>query len=360
MGNREQYIIVGASSTDSASPEMLFPASGGILTIEGMTSGNVLLQSYETGSWATLFTYTSDQSVKPSIAPGTLVRVSWNTVVGTPAITLLPASDNGFAEAAADIIVLEEDVTDLTNAIEGILSVNSASGNYTVASTDNPFASIYVYGTAAGASTSVIINDTVAANCPANMTIQNASDKPAFVYYSSSIGTGIYIASGTIRHLINKPSTTTFIPTVSGVVFIAKGAGTSHTGSTAETTLATVTLPARVMGTDGLLRVTSFWTFTGAGGTRTPRVKFGGTNVAGNSNASTILSQNIITNVSNKTASTQTATGLGLSTGVGAIAATSLALSIDTTADVTILLTGQLANSGDSVTLDRYMIEVVR
>jgi hypothetical protein len=146
----------------------------------------------------------------------------------------------------------------------------------------------------------------------------------------------------------------TFRPTIGGT-------GASWTGSTAEVTLATIVLPAGIMGSNGLLRVTAFWTFTNVGGgTRTPRIKFGGTNITGNANANTVLSQNMIGLVNNKTALTQTATGLGSANGLGASTATSLSLAIDTTAAVTILLTGQLSNSTDTIALDRYIIEVVK
>ena len=139
------------------------------------------------------------------------------------------------------------------------------------------------------------------------------------------------------------------------------GTGASHTGTTGEVTLATVTLPAGIIGTNGLLRVTSFWTYTNVGGgTRTPRVKFGGSTIAGNANANTVLSQSLLGLVNNKTAATQTATGLGSAAGIGASTATSLALTVDTTAAVTILLTGQLSNTADTIALDRYIIEVIK
>jgi len=114
MSNREQYIIIGATSVDSSSPEMLVPVSGAILTIEGMTSGNVLLEQYLSAGWTTIATYTADTVVKVGIAPGNLIRISWDTVVGTPSISVLPTSDNGFAEVATDISVIEADIDALT------------------------------------------------------------------------------------------------------------------------------------------------------------------------------------------------------------------------------------------------------
>jgi len=118
MSNREQYIIVGATSTNASSPEMLVPVSGAVLTIEGMTSGNVLLEQYLSAGWTTIATYTADTVVKVGIAPGNLIRVSWDTVVGTPSISVLPASDNGFAEVATDIEVLQEEITEKENKSE--------------------------------------------------------------------------------------------------------------------------------------------------------------------------------------------------------------------------------------------------
>ena len=138
------------------------------------------------------------------------------------------------------------------------------------------------------------------------------------------------------------------------------GPGTTLTGGVGETEIGTFTLPAGILGATGMLRVTAFISFVGTAGTKITKVKFGGTSFFGNTNAAGILSQNIQTIIINKTAGTQTATGLGSATGLGGIAASSLSLSIDTTLPVVIQFTGTLGNAADSMTLDRFIVEVVR
>lgn len=142
---------------------------------------------------------------------------------------------------------------------------------------------------------------------------------------------------------------------------VANGTGSALTGTTAETEIGTYTLPAGMLGATGMLRVTAFYSMVGTAGTKAPRIKFGGNNFIANSNASNVLSQNLIGLVINKTAGTQIATALGSNTGLGAIpAGSALSFTVDTTAPVVIQFTGQLGSAADSMTLDRYIIEVVR
>lgn len=141
---------------------------------------------------------------------------------------------------------------------------------------------------------------------------------------------------------------------------VANGTGSALTGTTAETEIGTYTLPAGMLGATGMVRVTAFYSMVGTAGTKAPRIKFGGNNFVANSNAAAVLSQNLIGLVINKTAATQTATALGSATGLGAVASSSLSFAVDTTAPVVIQFTGQLGSAADSMTLDRYIIEVVR
>ena len=107
---RELWLSTIASAASGSTDEMLIPSNGAVLTIADMTSGNVNVQSYATGSWVTVETYTADTVINVGVAPGTLTRITWDTVVGTPTISLMYASDNGFAEAAGDIVAIEADI----------------------------------------------------------------------------------------------------------------------------------------------------------------------------------------------------------------------------------------------------------
>lgn len=141
---------------------------------------------------------------------------------------------------------------------------------------------------------------------------------------------------------------------------VANKTGTALTGTTAETEIGTYTLPAGILGATGMVRVTAFYSMVGTAGTKAPRIKFGGSAFVGNTNAANVLSQSLIGLVINKTAGTQTCTALGSATGLGAVVSSSLSLAVDTTAPVVIQFTGQLGSAADSITLDRYIIEVVR
>jgi len=113
---RELWLSTIASAASGSTDEMLIPSNGAVLTIADMTSGNVNVQSYATGSWVTVETYTADTVINVGVSPGTLTRITWDTVVGTPTISLMYASDNGFAEAAGDIVTIEADIASI-NAI---------------------------------------------------------------------------------------------------------------------------------------------------------------------------------------------------------------------------------------------------
>ena len=152
-------------------------------------------------------------------------------------------------------------------------------------------------------------------------------------------------------YLLNAPSI---------VKTLANAAGSSLTGTVAETQSAAVTIPANTLGATGCLRVTGIMTGTGTAGTKSVRVKFGGTTCYAVANASTVLSHSFSFVIFNKTTATQVALAVGAAVGYGASNTTSVTGSIDTTADVTLQFTSQLGNSGDTMVLDRYLVEVIK
>lgn len=132
---------------------------------------------------------------------------------------------------------------------------------------------------------------------------------------------------------------------------------TSHTGDTTETTLATFALPAGAMGPNGQIEVEAFVSMSGAASTKTLRVSFGGTTVGTFAIAAASTGQQSRARIANKTAGTQITFGAGSVSGYGPSTSASVPSSIDTTAAVTILITGQLANAADTITLESYLIK---
>lgn len=130
----------------------------------------------------------------------------------------------------------------------------------------------------------------------------------------------------------------------------------SHTGNTNDTTLATVTVPAGAMGANGRLRITSLWSTTNNANNKTGRVKFGGTTYT-----SSVIANNASyrtqTEVSNRNA-TNSQVGYPGGSGLGGSTAVVVTTAVDTTAEVTVLLTGQLASGADTITLESYVVEL--
>lgn len=130
------------------------------------------------------------------------------------------------------------------------------------------------------------------------------------------------------------------------------------TGTTSATTLATITIPAGLIGTNGKVKFYPLWSNTNNANTKTLRVVLNGattvyTGIAQNSvhNSGLLILRNFNSETAQRMSSGMTA-GLGSST--GSIAANT----IDTTAAVTVTITGQLANSADTMTLEGLFVEI--
>lgn len=145
------------------------------------------------------------------------------------------------------------------------------------------------------------------------------------------------------------------------VRLLAYGGGAlSHTGNTSETTLATYTMPGGTMGINSAVRITTLWSYTNSANFKTLRVKFGGTaylftapTTTANVQAATIVRNR--GSLSSQVGFASSAGGSFQST-----SATATTSSVDTSANVDITFTAQLASSGETITLEAYTIEVMR
>jgi hypothetical protein len=138
----------------------------------------------------------------------------------------------------------------------------------------------------------------------------------------------------------------------------------SHTGDTSETALATVVVPGGTMGPNGILRVTSLWSFTNDADDKTLRLRFGaglsGTqflNIALPSLAS-FRDQRQIAN--RNAADSQVGMSSLVLGGWGQSANAPVTAAIDTTQSRDLVLSGQLESGADTVTLEAYLVEVLR
>ena len=132
----------------------------------------------------------------------------------------------------------------------------------------------------------------------------------------------------------------------------------SLTGSTSVVTLATITIPAGLMGANGKLKIYPLWATTNNANIKTLRAVFGG------STCTTMTSQSvpnnsglvIIRNTNNEAAQKCSS---GLVAGIGASSGSIASPTVDTSAATTLVISGQLAVGTDTLTLEDLFVEVV-
>ena len=118
------------------------------------------------------------------------------------------------------------------------------------------------------------------------------------------------------------------------------------TGTTAQTTLLTITIPAALMGLIGRLNMLSFFALTNNANNKTLRAAIGGNqiNVAGAASMAATGFNFWLLNLNSATAQRNNSSAL---------------FAIDTTVSMDLIITGQLANAADSITLNTLTLELI-
>lgn len=134
------------------------------------------------------------------------------------------------------------------------------------------------------------------------------------------------------------------------------------TGATAEAIIATVTIPANVMGLNGRLLIESLWSYTNNANIKTGRIRFGG--LAGTAYMAaaptTTAGQRVQTIITNRNAANSQVGGIANSAAVFVASSTSPIVSaVDTTAAVALVFTASLANGADTLSLEQYSVELI-
>jgi hypothetical protein len=132
----------------------------------------------------------------------------------------------------------------------------------------------------------------------------------------------------------------------------------AHTGTTAETTLASVTIPGGLLGPSGVVRVWSLWSMTNSANSKTMRHRLGTQSLA--SYAITTNSQLRMSCVVMNRGEAAQVFGSGTA-GFADAANTGApgAGAVDTTQDQTVNFTATLAAAGETITLEAWMVEVM-
>ena len=183
--------------------------------------------------------------------------------------------------------------------------------------------------------------------------------------YSVPLNTISFASDG-----IGSIGVTTSLITVAAIVFIYttsinKSSNVSVSVPTANcpeitsvVTLATITIPAGLMGANGKLKIYPLWSTTNNANQKTLRAIFSG------STCSTMVSQSVPNNsglviIRNINSESVQKCSSGLVAGIGSSTGSIASPTVDTTAATTITLTGQLAVGTDTMTLEDLFVEVV-
>lgn len=140
-------------------------------------------------------------------------------------------------------------------------------------------------------------------------------------------------------------------------VIAASGVSASHTGSTSETTLASIILPGGALGPNGALRISSQWSHTNSANNKTLRYRLGGSVLMAPVLTATAASAHQRTIQNRGAENAQVTQGAGFGNSFGGTTNPAATSAIDTSTDQTLTITGQLANSGESLTLESYLVE---
>jgi hypothetical protein len=139
------------------------------------------------------------------------------------------------------------------------------------------------------------------------------------------------------------------------------GAAAAVTGTTAETALATITVPANALGANGALHIQTVRSFNNDASGKTSRVRYSsisGTEyrLTADANTAGISDYLMISNAN----ATNAQVGGPPSTGAGLGVGTHTTSAVDTTAATTLVITGQLTDGADNITLRHYKVTLTR
>ena len=135
---------------------------------------------------------------------------------------------------------------------------------------------------------------------------------------------------------------------------------TAVTNTTAETQVASFTLPGGVMGLNGVLRLCPMFSQTNSANTKTLRIKLGAataiTQAFGGTGSASAYGILTIRNLNSQSSQKSTQGGI---LGVGTTSSAIGTSAADTSADITVSLTVQMGALAETVTLEHLFVEVL-
>lgn len=163
------------------------------------------------------------------------------------------------------------------------------------------------------------------------------------------------MSSTTVGQVYTNYIATMQSPHIPALLSAAVGSNSAYTGVTTQVTMGSVQIPANTLGAQGSVRYKATLSYNNSAGAKTARVDFGGSTVLSVAPTTTV-SISVDKTVHNRTTAKQIIQAAADVQAASATAVTTLA--VDTTADVTVGITGQLATATDHLILEALRIEI--
>lgn len=147
-------------------------------------------------------------------------------------------------------------------------------------------------------------------------------------------------------------------------VIAASAVAAAHTGDTNETALATITIPGGSMGANGVLRITATWSMTNSANSKTIRYRLGGIGGSalrtyGFTTTGSYRESIMIANRNSEASQLGGPPGTSVPGGFGLTSGAFVTGTVNTANDQDFVISGQLANSGETITLESYTVELL-
>ena len=171
-----------------------------------------------------------------------------------------------------------------------------------------------------------------------------------YVVFSSTTVGVVYAGKYGVANGVGSVAFTPVVPT--GTLTAVTGSNASFTGSTTETTLINVTVPAGSMGNNGQIVVTSNWSCNNSAGAKAGAVYFGGTTIGTASSYTTSTGGSSMNSIRNRGAlGVQSTQLVG-----GAAAGAHVYTAIDSSINTAVTITGDTATATDHIVLEGFTV----
>lgn len=133
----------------------------------------------------------------------------------------------------------------------------------------------------------------------------------------------------------------------------------SVTGTTIETVLATIVIPAGSVGSNGSIRILSLWSYTNSANNKVLKGVVGGTAFMSVTSTSTgsLQQETMLRNRGEQ--NSQVAFSPFFAGGIGVTANAVLSSAVNFSVAQTMTLTGTLSNTSETITLEGYTVEIL-